>query len=404
MELQGGFSITSQGGAGQIVVQTESALRFFRKFTVANTDQYARQLGLYANVNLGRDLKGRFASLSTPKHLLSNRKNGCTWDPKGNVRLGIDEFPTCPVEYNGEQCPDIFYGTCFERLFAPGSNTPMTDSAEAQAVLRELLEQIYLGLGNSFFNLYNFANHPIIEEVNTTKKYVVDEVEWVDYYDQQMSADCGGLITQLDLLADNPIYAKYYNLQIAEGASGINLTTNDYDGDITDLLRSLEKAASPKLRIAINQGVQISGAGRRFPVILLTDPEYLALEKYYADMAPGNELAYKFMLELEDGTTQLMPNMLRWKKMPVIRWEAFTEFDAITGVKSHRAAIVAPGSWGVLGNVDQLENRLFSGAGLAVQESPLLKDKGKIYMFTTFRWGAAIADAEMCVMASNTIR
>lgn len=403
MILEGGFSITAPNGGGQITVQTESALRFFRTFAVAQTDQFARALGLYADVNLGRDLKGRFASFTTPKHLLTARKNGCTWDPKGGVRLQIDEFPTCAVEYDGQQCPDAFYGTCFERLFTPGSNTPLTDSAEAQAVLRELLERIYLGLGNSFFNLYNFANHPIIEQVNTSGTYSVDTVQWTDYYDQQMSGECGGLITQIDALKEVEQYAAYYNLQIATGASGVNLTTNKYDGDITELFRTLEDSASPELKIAINQGVNVNGR-TFYPVVLLTDSEFQAYKKYLTDMAPGNELAYRYMLEMEDGTTRLMKNVLVWENLPVIRWEANTEFDAITGVKSHRAAIVAPGSWGVLSNVEDVSNRLFNGTGLIVQESPLVKDKGMIYMTTTFRWGAAISDPKMCVMASLIVR
>ncbi|MFK5283121.1 hypothetical protein ACI3PL_26480, partial [Lacticaseibacillus paracasei] len=68
-------------------MQTESALRFFQNFAVKNLDQDARDLGLYADVNLGRDLKARFASFTTPKHLLGARSNGCTWNPKGGVRL-----------------------------------------------------------------------------------------------------------------------------------------------------------------------------------------------------------------------------------------------------------------------------------------------------------------------------
>ncbi len=402
MILEGGFSITSANGP-LITMQTESALRFFQNFAVKLLDEDARDLGLYADVNLGRDLKGRFASFTTPKHLLTARGNGCTWDPKGGVRLNISEFPTCAVEYDGEQCPDVFYGTCFERLFTPGSLTPLTDSAEAQAVLGQMLERIYLGLGNSFYNLYNFANHPIIEQVNTTGTYAVDTVEWADYYGQQMSGDCGGLVTQLDALKENDPYNQYYNITIPTGSTGIDLTTDDYVGDITELFRSLVKAASPELKIAIKRGIAV-GSRRLKPVILVTTAEFNAYKKFITDMAPNNELAYRYMIEMMDGTTRLSKNVMEWEGLPVIPWEANDEFDAIVGVKSHRAAIVAPGSWGVLSNVEDVPNRLFSGQGLVVEQSTRLADKGKVFMSTTFRWGAAIADPKMCVMASNIIR
>jgi hypothetical protein len=402
MILEGGFSITSASGP-QITLQTESALRFFQNFAVKNLDQDARDLGLYAEVNLGRDLKGRFASFTTPKHLLGARSNGCTWNPKGGVRLNISEFPTCPVEYDGEQCPDAFYGTCFERLFTPGSQTPLTDSAEAQQVLGLMLERIYLGLGNSFFSLYNFANHPIIEQVNTTGTYAVDTQEWVDYYGQQMSGDCGGLVTQLDALKEDDLYNQYYNLVISTGASGIDIATDKYVGDITELFEALVDAASPELKIAINRGVNVDGRMLK-PVILVTTAEFNAYKKYIKDMAPTNELAYRYLIEMSDGTTRISKNVMEWEGLPVITWEANTEFDAITGVKSHRAAIVTPGSWGVLSNVEDVSNRLFSGAGLVVQQSTSLEDKGKVFMSTTFRWGAAIADPKMCVMASHILR
>ena len=401
MILEGGFSITSDT-VPQITMQTESALRFFQNFAIKNLDQDARDLGLYAEVNLGRDLKGRFASFTTPKHLLTARANGCTWNPKGGVRLNISEFPTCPVEYDGEQCPDVFYGTCFERLFAPGSLTPLTESAEAQQVLGQMLERIYLGLGNSFYSLYNFANHPIIEQVNTTGTYAVDTVEWADYYGQQMSGECGGLITQLDALKEDDFYNQYYNLVIATGSEGIDLTTDKYVGDITELFEALVDAASPELKIAINRGVNVDGRMLK-PVILVTTAEFNAYKKYIKDMAPNNELAYRYMIEMSDGTTRLSKNVMEWEGLPVITWEANTEFDAITGVKSHRAAIVTPGSWGVLSNVEDVSNRLFSGVGLVVQQSTQLNDKGKVFMSTTFRWGAAIADPKMAVMASRII-
>ena len=119
--LQGGFNLESFGSTRQISVETQTALNIFDDVVISQRDQFARSLGLYGDVALGRNLDARFASLGQPKHLLSNRKNGCTWNPKGGMRMGVETFGTCPVEYDGEQCPDAFYNICFESLFGKGN-------------------------------------------------------------------------------------------------------------------------------------------------------------------------------------------------------------------------------------------------------------------------------------------
>jgi len=402
--IEGGFSLEMGTANGNMVtLTTESAVRFFNNYAVKQADQYARRLGLYADVTLGRDLEGRFASFGTPKNSLSNRKNGCTWNPKGGVRLNIDTFPTCPVEFDGEQCPDVFFGTCFERLFVPGSTNPLGEGPEVQALLRQMVQRIQLGLGNDFFNLYNFANHPLITSANTNLSYMVDADEWEDYYDQMNSGNCGGLITQLDALANDELYHNYYDNVIPSGATGIDEATDEYIGDIVaDLIEPMIAAASPELQIAIENGIPVNGV-LRYPIILLTGKEFKAYRKFITDMAPNNELAYRYLIQGETGDPVLERNVLRYDNLPVVKWDAHTEFDATLGTKSHRAAIVAPGNFGVLSNVGDIQNRLYSGLGLVIQESPLLKDKGKIYMHTNFRWGAAIADPKMAVMFSRII-
>lgn len=396
--IEGGFGLTGTQTSRIISVQTESALNIFNNVSVLMQDSYARSLGLYGDVILGRDLKGRFASFSTPKHVLSNRKNGCTWNPKGGVRLNVEEFPTCAVEYNGEECPDAFYGTCFERLFEPGNGVrDIAGTTEGQAILAQMLRKLYQGLGNSFFDLYNFANHPLISQANTGSFYNVDIQEWEDYIDQMLSGDCGGLVTLLDELAAKG--QRGYDLDIP--ISDINVATGAYTGNIINLIESLKDAASAELKTAIESGTQMADGTVRYPIILLTPAEFNAYKAYIRSLAGTNELAYRYMLEGRDGTTQLMRNVLVYDNMPVVRWDACVSFDAITGAQSHRAAIAAPGVFGVLHDVADLMQ--WEGMGLVVEQSTRLADKGKIFMSTTFRWGAGIADPNFVVMASKIL-
>lgn len=392
--IEGGFGLFGTGTSRRITVTTESSLNIFENVAVIQRDQYARALGVYGDVSLGRDLKGRFASFNIPKHLLSNRKNGCTWHPKGGLRMNIDEFPTCPVEFDGEQCPDVFYGTCFERLFGTGNEVrDFYATAEGQYLIAQMLRRIYQGLGNSFFDLYNFANHPLITQANTAGFYNVAVSEWEDYIDQMLSGDCGGLITQLDELAAAGVDG--YDLQIDDvNAAG------EYIGDPYELFESLKAGASPDLQVAIDSGMEING-GVQYPIMLVTSEIFNAFKAKIRSIAGTNELAYRYMLEGTDGTTKMMRNVLVYDNMPVVRWDAHVPFDKITGAKSHRAAIVAPGVFGVLHDVDPLA--MFDGLGLMVEQSTRLEDKGKVFMSTTFRWGAGIANTDFVVMASNIL-
>lgn len=393
--LEGGFGLTATDAGRRITVNTESALTIFDNVAMLQTDQYARQLGLYGDVVTGSDLKGRFGSFNTPKHLLSNRKNGCTWNPKGGVRMNVDEFPTCAVEYDGEQCLDTFYGTCFERLFGPG-HTVRDTTPELQDLLAMMIEKVYQGLGNSFFDLYHFANHPLITQANTEGFYNVSVPEWENYVDQMLSGECGGLITQLDALAAKG--ERYYNLDIPE--TDIDVATGEFTGDVIALFERLKAGASPDLQTAIDTGMMVNGVSR-YPVLLVTKDIFQAYKNWITSKAGTNELAYRYTLESFDGTTQLMRNVLMYDSMPVVRWDAPARFDAVTGAQSHRAAIVAPGVFGVLHDVPDL--RQWSGMGLIVEQSQMVKDKGKIFMTTGFRWGAGIANTDFVVMASNIL-
>lgn len=392
--IEGGFGLTNTGSARTISVQTESAMQIFDNIAVLETDRFARELGLYGDVVLGRDLKGRFGSFTTPKHLLSNRKNGCTWNPKGGMRMNVEEFPTCPVEFDGEQCPDVFYGTCFERLFGTGNDVrDFSATAEGQDILSAMLTKIYQGLGNSFFDLYNYANNPMISTANTEGFYGVSVEEWEDYVDQMLSGECGGIITQLDELA--AAGESYYDMSIP--LADVDVAAKKYTGDIIEFLEDLKDQASAELQSAMDTGVMINGVNR-MPIILLTPNLFRAYKAWITAQAGTNELAYRYTLERMDGTTSITGNILMYDGMPVIRWDAPARFDAITGSLTFRAAIAMPGVFGVLHDVSDLMQ--FTGMGLLIEQSTRLADKGKVFMTTNFRWGAGIANKDFVSHAS----
>lgn len=392
--IEGGFSILSNDAVNRFSVQREPALRMFENISVIQRDQYATALGIYGDVVMGRDLKGEFASFNTPKHLWSNRKNGCTWNPKGGVRMGIERFDTCPIEYDGEQCPDVFYGTCFEQLYAPGNGVrDFYSTPDIQKVIAMMMRKLYQGLGNSFFDLKHFANHPLIVQANEEGFFRAPIKEWEDYIDQMLSGDCGGLITQLDELAARGIPG--YSREVP-----VNTTTGDFSGTFIDLVEALKSDATSDMQTVIESGIDVNGR-IVFPVIMATPQIFDQYKNYIRSLAGTNELAYRYQIEGTDGVTPLSRNILMYDNMPVIRWDAHVPFDKITGAKSHRIAIVTPGVMGILHDVDDL--REWDGFGLIMEQSKLLQDKGKIRFSTTLRWGAAIANTDFMVMASNVL-
>lgn len=392
-QLEGGILFEQINGANTISIQREAAVTVFENAAVMNTDRHARALGAYGSVVLGRDLKAEFISFSTPRHLFSSRKDGCTWNPKGGVRIGIRKFPTCPIEYDGEQCPDAFYGTCFERIFGTGNNArDLMATAEGQAIMSQLLTRVMQGLGNSFDELYNYANHPLISLANTAGTYKAGTKEWTDYVDQQMSGECGGLITQLDELKSKGIAG--FTLELPVSGTGA------FSGSFVTELEKLKAQASAELQAMMQNGLQVNGV-TRYPIIFATAEVFNSYKNYIKSLAGTNELAYRYMLEGADGTTKMMANVLVYDNMPIVMWEAPGAFDALVGTRQHRLAIVAPGAFGVLHDVDDLQQ--FAGMGLVLQQSPLLKDKGKIYMTTTLRWGAGIAGTALCAMSSTVL-
>lgn len=402
-----GVTIDADRQGRYVEIETQAALRLFQKIVLQEQDLTLNQLGLFSHIRVKPGQPARFASLSVPAHILSSRKNGCAWNPKGRSILTVDEFPTCAVEYNGEQCPDAFYGDCMEAIFGPGNGVRDFDSDPvAQQMLIALLNRIYTGLGNSTSALYHYANHPDIEAANTAGTYAADPLEWDDYYDQQMSVTCGGLITQLDQLKDEG--RENYNVTIADGDVDAN---GNFTGDIIDLFEALIAASSPELKSWCKNGVTATGlsplqsqmikpvGGKIYPVILLTAAEYRAYEQYLIQTFAGVPQIWEYILTGVDGDRIIMQNVLKYKGMPVVQWDEVGTFDAIVGTESHRAAIVAPGAFGIAHDVPDLQQ--FTGQGLRIEQSRRVRDKGLVFMDTTYHIGAGIVDPRFITMASN---
>lgn len=393
------FSADAAGTTRYFSINTESAVQMFENISVLQRDVQDNSLGLYSHVPVGRDLKARFGSLTTPAHIFSSAKKGCTWNPKGSIRLEINEYNTTPIEYNGEQCPDVFFETCLQRIFGTGNDVrDFLATPEGQRLLEQLINRVYIGLGNSYSEFVHYAQHPTITALNASGKYAATPDAWAAYYDQQTSPDStvAGLVTLLDQLRDQGISG--HDIDIPQ--SDFN-AQGEYTGDIVALLNKLMLAAKYDFRQWIQYGLRSNGAGRLFPIIKLTDALYTAYEEYLLTTFSSLPQMYQYFLTLEDGTQQLMPGVLKFKNMPVTRWDEVGWFDNITGCTSHRAAIFAPGVLGISHDVDDL--RQFSGMGLRMVQRLDAPWQGKVFMDTILRTGTGIANVEFVTQAARLI-
>lgn len=394
-DIGAAFSANSTGTSRYFTFNTESMLQVFERFIIQEREIAANEIGLYSSVPVGRNRKARFANLTTPAHIFSNRKNGCVWTPKGAIRSNLVEFDLCPIEYNGQQCPDSIWNSCWEQLLGVGNEVhDLLSTPEMQNLIAMFLRQVFYGMGNSFSELVHFANHPLITQVNANGTYAVGVDEWNDYHDQQMSGDCGGWLTLIDELRG--LGQKGYDIDIPDTDIAAD---GSYTGDIVGLMEQLRNSAHPDFRVWIQDGYRSPSGVVLWPVVLLTSALFDAYEEYIRTTYQATESGFQYNFNRTSGTAGIIPGLLKYKNMPVMRWHECTRFDAITGCESHRAAICAPGVLGLAHDVEMLDQ--FDGMGMRMVQKIDPPDNGLLYMYTTLRWGAGIGDPNFMVHASN---
>jgi len=390
-------TIDTIGKNNYIKVRSGTWLNIFNKAAIIEGDVTNDMLGLYSRLLVDGEGKAKFGTIKTPHHLFRPRQNGCVWTPNGKIRMGLTEFDTCPIEYQGEQCPDAFWNSCFESLFTEGRGVRDLEMGEIAQITTSAFRQLAIGLGNSFFELWNFANHPDIATADTNGTYLVDDERWEDYYAQQVGStsrpvNCSGMVTILDELANEG--ESGYTVEIPNA----DITAGAYTGDVVALFNQMVNAAKPELKTIARRGVGM-GANRRYPVMLVTENIYQAYQDYLITTFPQIPTVLQYFLTGASAGVSTVPGVLNWNGIPVVSWDAITSFDEIVGTTSTKIALVTPGAFGVASDVGDL--RQYRGMGLRMVQKTDPPDNGKIYMDTTLRWGAALADKDWLVYGRN---
>lgn len=391
IEISGDFGTVifeSAGKSNYVSINTEASLSFFESISVRYADISANALGLYSFANVGRDGEARWASLDVPKHILSSRKSCMVWKDKGRIKMNVDRVQTCPVEHVNSLCPDAFYGGCLEKIFDVGNKVrDIMGTEEGRAIMMQLIDNIYLSLGNSYHELIEFGQHQIIDIADEEGFYAVDEEEWADYVDQQEA--CGGIITMVDWLKDVD-GRENYNVEIYED----DIDGEEYTGDPVDLFRRLVKSAKG----VFAQIIKAKNFKGKAPLILVTDGIFESYENTLLTKFGTIPDMYYYYLNGFNGDKTLMPGILKWGGFNIVRRDSWAHFDSLTGATTHRAILATPGVWGIAHDTKTIDE--YSGLGLQITQKLDAPYRGKVFMDTTFKVGTTIVNPDFMSNAS----
>lgn len=380
---------TNPSGAAIFALNLDAATLFFQEIAIRKKDVLLNDMGIYSLVNVGRDTKARYQGLSVPKHLLSSRKNCQVWTPKGKMYFRPDEIPTYAFEYDGEQCADSFFDTCMEKILPAGNRVnDITGTPEGEAIFSQMVENIFLGLGNSFYDLLNYANDDFADQSNTAGWWQTGTetaAEWADFRDQETSTALLGFIPQIEI-------------EKADGTANFNVDIPNADvsgatyigTDIVGLFESCITAAGSQFRQIVRRRQGAFGAA-----FLVHPAEFQAYEDYLTANFTQIPIGYQLLVE---GIPT--PGVLMYKGIPVIAMDEWQIYDDMIGVYSHRVVLTALGNMVIAHNMEAIQARQYQGLGFVAYQRPEPSAKGKYEMYTTFRVGAAIADTDFMVNAS----
>lgn len=386
----GNIAFENVGSNRYVRIATETALQLFQKMTVKQPDLVLDELGVWSFGSVGREGKARFFSIRTPKHLLRKRPNaGCRWDPKGKTVSEVTTLDLCPIEYQGEQCPDAFYGECLERILGVGNQVrDMYATPEGRAIIAELLRRIYIGLGNSLYNIAWWGDHPLVNIVDEDGTYSVSDEEWEDFKENQES--CGGILTAVDYLKDVLVQPNYQ----------IELLNNDVDGDkyvgsVDALFQRVVDGSDTEFKIAMR-----NMEPGQIPVLLVTPGIF---DKYRKELIlQFNAIPDAYQLYLRgagtDNVSGLNKRALLWDGFAVVCMDSWAAVTDILNYHHHRVIAMLPGAFGLAYDVPSLAQ--FDGLGLQIVQKLDAPDNGKIYMDTTFKMGTTIIDPKFVTNAS----
>lgn len=375
-----------------LTIPSKDMVALVRNYIIGNSPLAANELGLFTVKGGITSDKYAIAMLSKAKHLWSSRKDGCQFSPKGAIGSERAEFELQPIEYDGVQCPDEFFGSEWETMFGTGDPFEMLSTQTGAFALDAIVKIIIDSLHSDFWNLIMYGSHPIITTAQTNGTYTVSETEWADFKDQMKNI--GGFITTADFLRTSG--RDNFNVAIDPAA----VDGEDYIGDVrTDLFKRVRDAATPMMKTNMKRKNGVGNVGRT--VFLVSSGIFRKYKDELIEQYKAIPVSYMLQTTGIDGTKYAMEDVLIWDGNVIVEFDELTEIDTLIGYNTHMVLATVPGNIPILYNANTARGSKNIGTdfGLKIQASTDLKEKGKIYMHANMKVATGIINPDLCVYA-----
>lgn len=358
--------------------QATNALILDPAFNYDNPLQSA--LNLY-KVITGKS-KVKMTHLQKPSYNLQPKSSCNDWNPTVKIGKWTNELSTENFELNGEQCPDEFDEKC-AKLILDGRAT--AEAGRRNAGLSDLQAAIVMlvreSLGDDFARIIHFGSKDFAAKV-TAGTYSLAA------YSAEKKAQIIAMMSKVDGLWD----------EIEARATS---TDEDQKVRLFDTYDGTTNAATPTNIIDFlsemheNSHTLLQAMDDDMKVYLLQPNMYNALIKNYRSR--NVESAYQLLI---NGTA--VKNATTFDGIPVVKFHDWNKFDQEVGItgKKARAILTAKENVTVLLNAETIAGAADS---FVVQTSPLIKDKGKTWMYGAWGLDAGIAQPQLITAAVNSV-
>lgn len=379
-----------------IEIQTDEVLTLFEGVTIKAPSIAANEFGLWSLASVGNKGEIKYASLTTPKHILQAR-NGCVWNPKMKITQVGGKMSLYPFTVNGEICPDAFWDNSFEKIFGVGlAIRDLEGTPEGRAVMDMIMMKIFAAMHNGTYDVMYYGGHPQITTSDTNTYWTVEADEWADFIDQMEVNASGGVLTQLDALRDAGNDA-HLAVSIAAGdVSGASYTGGS--NDITYYFDQLKANAHGDLLTVWEDNPE--------DVILCCHPaEFDAYEDYLLTTYTTIPDAFLYFIKGQNGNMEAAPGVLKYKGSWVVSMYGWRRFDRIVGINNHRIVATARGVFGGAYDISDVPGQTGTGVGMRIDQRFGGGEgfMGKIYMLSDFKLGTEILDKNLIAMASRVV-
>lgn len=380
------------GATRRATLNLETVTQVFQKVFIEKGSPFSDTMGVFSYLDVGADGKAKLMEIGTPRHVLQSRKNCRTWTPKGNVNLTPGEISTAPIEFMGTQCSDSYIGSCLEKILPLGSDVwDFTGTPEGQQMFALILQSLYTALGNSIHDVVLYANHPNIATSDTNGYFDAAKVsaeEWADFIDQQQGIDMKGIYTLIDEAKTDAVpgfdvdISSYYTSEGFWNSSA----------DVTALFDLVMSNATGELNVALERE-----RGNIDVAIIVDGETFKAYKRHLISLYSAIPESYLMMTEGEAERGVLM-----YDGKPVIVDDSIGMMNAYLGTTTRRCILTAMGNMAIARQQTALPSE-YDGAGLVLEQSTLLRDKGRTDMYAAFRLGTAISDTDFMVSGEHTV-